>query len=232
MDVVVEVRGLHYRYPDGTEALKGVDFRLDVGEQVALLGANGSGKTTFALHLNGLLRGQGIVRICGVDVSPASLAAVRRKVGMVFQDADSQLFMPTVIEDVGFGLLNQGVSPAEACERARLALEHVGMGGAASRAPHHLSAGEKRRVALAGILALDPEILVLDEPTTFLDPPGQRALADLLRSLPQAKILITHDMSFARATCSRAVFFREGSVAAEGPVGEVAARFGWDFAAR
>lgn len=232
MGPVVEVRSLKYRYPDGTEALKGVDFRLEAGEGVALLGANGSGKTTFALHLNGLLSGSGAVRICGMEVTPASLAAIRRKVGMVFQDADSQLFMPTVIEDVGFGLLNQGLAPEEACERAQIALEQVGMVGTGSRAPHHLSAGEKRRVALAGILALDPEILVLDEPTTFLDPPGQRALSDLLRNLPQAKILITHDMPFALATCSRAVFFHDGSVAAEGPVEEIAARFGWGLAAR
>jgi cobalt/nickel transport system ATP-binding protein len=157
---------------------------------------------------------------------------VRRKVGLVFQDADSQLFMPTVLEDVSFGLLNQGLSAGAACERAQIALEQVGMAGAGGRVPHHLSAGEKRRVALAGILALDPEILVLDEPTTFLDPPGQRAMADLLRNLPQAKILITHDMPFALATCSRAVFFRDGTIAAEGPVEEVAARFGWGSATR
>ena len=229
---VVEVRGLSFRYPDGTEALKGIDFHLDAGESVALLGPNGSGKSTFALHLNGLLTGEGLVRVCGGEVTRASLAAVRRKVGLVFQDSDTQLFMPTVLEDVAFGLLNQGLTPQAAVERALRALERVGMAGAPSRAPHHLSAGEKKRVALAGILALEPDVLVLDEPTTFLDPPGQRALADLLRNLPQAKILITHDIPFARATCSRAVFFREGIVAWEGPVEEVATRFGWDFSAR
>ncbi len=229
---VVDVNGLQYSYPDGTQALRGVNFHLEAGEAVALLGANGSGKTTFALHINGLLRGRGSVSVCGMEVEPRSLALVRRKVGMVFQDADSQLFMPSVLEDVTFGLLNQGLSSEDACERARVALRQTGMAGAETRAPHHLSAGEKRRVALAGILALDPEILVLDEPTTYLDPPGQRALADLLRALPQAKILITHDVPFAHATCSRAVFFHDGAVVAEGPVEAVAARFGWGLAAR
>jgi len=229
MPAVVEVRGLRYRYPDGTEALKGIDFDLNEGESVALLGPNGSGKSTFALHLNGLLRGQGEVRVCGMDVTGASLRDVRRKVGLVFQDSDTQLFMPTVLEDVAFGLLNQGLSPEGARKTAQTALELVGMGRSSERGPHHLSAGEKKRVALAGILALEPDLLILDEPTTFLDPPGQRALADLLRNLPQAKILITHDMPFARAICSRAVFFHEGCVAAEGKLETVAARFGWDF---
>jgi len=232
MTPVVEVRGLRYRYPDGTEALRGVDFRLDAGEAVALIGANGSGKTTFALHLNGLLAGDGSVRVCGIEVGRSSLAAVRRKVGLVFQDSDTQLFMPTVLEDVAFGLLNQGCTPAQARERAHLSLERVGMRGADQRPPHHLSAGEKKRVALAGILALEPEILVLDEPTTFLDPPGRRALADLLRNLPQAKILITHDIPFAGAICSRAAFFADGRIAAEGNVENLAGRFGWDFSVR
>jgi len=232
MKPLVEVLGLRYRYPDGTEALRGIDFRLHAGESVALLGANGSGKSTFALHLNGLLQGEGSVRVCGIEVTRATLAAVRRKVGLVFQDSETQLFMPTVLEDVAFGLLNQGMAPGKACERAQLELDRVGMRFAQTRAPHHLSAGEKKRVALAGILALEPDVLVLDEPTTFLDPPGQRALAELLRNLPHAKIMITHDIPFARATCSRAVFFHEGCLVAEGTVEEVATRFGWDFSAR
>jgi len=138
--------------------------------------------------------------------------------------------MPSVLEDVAFGLLNLGVHPVDAAARAKEALERVGMGAAVGRAPYHLSAGEKKRVAIAGILAMDPEILVLDEPTTFLDPPGQRALAGLLAGLPQAKILVTHDIPFADAICNRAVFFERGRIAAEGPVAEIAARFGWDFA--
>ena len=224
---LLEVRRLHFRYDDGTRALRGVDFRLERGETVALLGANGSGKTTFVLHLNGLLEGQGEVSVCGLPVTRKNLAAVRRGIGLVFQDSESQLFMPSVLEDVAFGPLNHGLSPAEAAARARAALETVGMAAAAERAPYHLSAGEKKRVAIAGILATDPEILVLDEPTTFLDPPGQRSLAELLARLPQAKILVTHDIPFARATCSRAVFFREGTIAAEGTVDELLRRFNW-----
>ena len=224
---LLEVRRLHFRYDDGTRALRGVDFRLERGETVALLGANGSGKTTFVLHLNGLLEGQGEVSVCGLPVNRKNLAAVRRRIGLVFQDSESQLFMPSVLEDVAFGPLNHGLSPAEAAARARAALETVGMAAAAERAPYHLSAGEKKRVAIAGILATDPEILVLDEPTTFLDPPGQQSLAELLTRLPQAKILVTHDIPFARTTCSRAVFFREGTIAAEGTVDELVRRFNW-----
>jgi len=229
MQPLVEVAGLTYRYEDGTEALKGVNFRLMAGESVALFGANGSGKSTFARHLNGLLTGTGKVEVCGMEVSSRTASSIRRKVGLVFQDSDTQLFMPTVLEDVAFGLLNQGIAPDEARKRAMAALDRAGMLSAMSKAPYHLSAGEKKRVAIAGILALEPEILVLDEPTTFLDPPGQRALAELLRNLPQAKILITHDTPFALATCTRAVFFREGVVEAEGTVRSIADRFGWEF---
>ena len=227
---LIEVRDLHFQYEDGTAALRGVNFRLEPGETVALLGANGSGKTTFVLHLNGLLQGKGSVGVCGLAVEAKNYDTVRRKIGMVFQDSESQLFMPTVVEDVAFGPLNHGIDPHEATHRAAAALERVGMSAAADKAPYHLSAGEKKRVAIAGILAMDPEILVLDEPTTFLDPIGQRGLAELLANLPQAKIVVTHDIPFARALCNRAVFFQNGAIAAEGPVEEVVARFGWDFA--
>ena len=142
-DPLIEVRGLRFRYDDGTEALRGIDFRLERGETVALLGANGSGKTTFVLHLNGLLRGEGAVAVCGLPVEKSNLAFVRRKIGLVFQDSESQLFMPSVLEDVAFGPLKHGLTPAEAAAKARAALETVGMAGAANRAPYHLSAGEK-----------------------------------------------------------------------------------------
>lgn len=230
MSPLILVRGLRYRYEDGTTALNGVDFRLDPGETVALLGANGSGKTTFALHLNGLLTGEGTVEVCGMPINSRNIVEIRRKIGLVFQDSESQLFMPTVLEDVAFGPLNHGLSPEMALERATAALALVGMSGAAGKAPYHLSAGEKKRVAIAGILAVEPDILVLDEPTTFLDPPGQRALAQLLCDLPQAKILITHDMPFARALCTRAVFFSNGSIVAEGSVEQMAQRYEWQFA--
>ncbi len=225
---VVEVRGLKYRYGDGTVALDGVDFELAAGETVAVFGANGSGKTTFAHHLNGLLTGEGSVSICGMRVERQTLARIRRKVGLVFQDSDTQLFMPTVLEDVAYGPRNLGCDQAAAQARALDALHLVGMEHAAAKAPYHLSAGEKKRVALAGVLAMDPEILVLDEPTTFLDPPAVRDLAALLRRLPQAKVIVTHDALFARALARRAVFFHKGKIAAEGTVDEIIRRFGWD----
>ena len=225
---LIEVRGLSFRYEDGTLALNGVDFRLEPGETVALLGPNGSGKTTFLLHLIGLLRGEGEIIVCGRPVRRENLDFVRRKVGVLFQDADEQLFMPTVLEDVAFGPLNQGLPPQEAQRVALETLAQVGMQGAAGRAPYHLSAGEKRRVALAGVLAMGPEILVLDEPTTFLDPPSQRHLLDVLRALPQSKLLATHDAAFARALAARAVFFEGGRVVDSGPVDEVARRRHWE----
>lgn len=228
MTPLIEVNDLRFRYPDGTVALDGVDFRLYPGETVALLGANGSGKTTFVLHLNGILQGEGQVSVCGMPVTKETLPEVRRKVGLVFQDADEQLFMPTVLDDVTFGLLNLGMTPDEAIAQARAALARVGMDGASGKAPYHLSAGEKRRVALAGVLVMKPEILILDEPTTYLDPPGQRNLLDLLLELPQAKIVVTHSSTLALAASQRAVFFQKGKIAGEGLTAEIIQRFQWD----
>ncbi len=227
MEPLIEVRNLRFRYENGTLALDGVNFQLYPGETVALLGPNGAGKTTFVLHLNGLLRGEGLIRVCGLEMRKENLAEIRRKVGMLFQDPDEQLFMPTVLEDVAFGPLCRGLAPEEAERRARAALEQVGMKEAASRAPYHLSAGEKRRVALAGVLAGDPEILILDEPTTYLDPPGKSELLALLADLPQAKIIVTHDSLFAGRIATRGVFFSRGKVIATGPVGELVRQFGW-----
>jgi cobalt/nickel transport system ATP-binding protein len=227
MEFLVHARDIHYQYEDGTKALDGVNFYLFPGETVALLGANGSGKTTFALHLNGLLQGSGEIDVCGMRVGKATLASVRSKVGMVFQDSDEQLFMPTVLEDVAFGPMNLGMSRMEAVVKATWALGEVGMDYALDKAPYHLSAGEKKRVALSGVLAMNPEVLVLDEPTTFLDPPGRRSLVHLLRKLPQAKLIITHDVNFAMALASRAVFFEKGKVMADAPIDEIVRRFDW-----
>jgi cobalt/nickel transport system ATP-binding protein len=226
-DALIAVRNLRYTYEDGTRALDGIDFLLREGETVALLGANGSGKTTFVLHLNGLLLQDDSVTVCGLRVNKDTLAEVRRLVGLVFQDSDEQLFMPTVLEDVAFGPMNLGMTTDDAVAVARNALSRVGMADHENKAPYHLSAGEKRRVALAGVLAMSPRILVLDEPTTFLDPPGERELLDILRSLPQAKVIVTHDIMFARAIATRAVFFQKGRIVAEGSVDEIVGRFNW-----
>jgi cobalt/nickel transport system ATP-binding protein len=230
MTPLIEVRDLSFQYEDGTRALENVSFTLLPGETVALLGANGSGKTTFVLHLNGTLRGEGSIQVCGTPLTKETLPLVRSKIGMVFQDSDEQLFMPTVLEDVSFGPLNMGLSQEEAIAKAKSAIEKVGMGHALDKAPYHLSAGEKRRVALAGVLSMDPEILVLDEPNTFLDPPGLRNLLHLLKGLPQAKLIITHNMLFALGVANRAVFFEKGKLVADGAVPEIMDRFDWTYA--
>lgn len=228
MSRLLEVRGLRYAYPGGARALDGVDFDLEAGECVAVLGPNGSGKTTFLLHLNGLLMGEGSVEVCGLRLQPATIRQVRSRIGLVLQDPDDQLFMPTVLEDAAFGPRNLGLPPHEAEARARAALERVGMAHAVDRTPYQLSAGEKRRVAIAGVLAMEPEILVLDEPTTFLDPPARSELIRLLQGLPQAKIVVTHEAGLARALATRAVFFERGRITASGPVEDIIRRFAWD----
>jgi cobalt/nickel transport system ATP-binding protein len=229
MTPLIEVRDLHFQYEDGTKALEGVNFTLQPGETVALLGANGSGKTTFVLQLNGVLRGQGSITVCGVPLTKETLPQIRSKIGMVFQDSEEQLFMPTVLDDVAFGPLNQGKPEQVAIAMATRELERAGLANVRNKAPYHLSAGEKRKVALAGVLAMEPEILILDEPTTFLDPPAERNLLQLLGELPQAKLIVTHNIRLAASLASRAVFFEKGKLVAEGSVDEIARRFEWTY---
>ncbi|MEU9232060.1 ABC transporter ATP-binding protein [Streptomyces subrutilus] len=213
----LEVAGLAYAYPDGHQALFGVDLTVGHGERVALLGPNGAGKTTLVLHLNGILAGGvGSVRVAGMPVEKRNLAEVRRRVGIVFQDPDDQLFMPTVREDVAFGPAAAGMRGAELEERVRDALEQVGMAGFAERPPHHLSFGQRRRVAVATVLAMRPEILVLDEPSSNLDPASRRELADILRSLDVTVLMVTHDLPYALELCPRSVVLSEGVIAADG----------------
>ena len=227
MAQIVEVRNLHYTYEDGTAALQGIDFDLAHGARISLLGPNGSGKTTFVHHLNGILRGAGSVILDGLPVTERNLKEIRKRVGLVFQDSDNQLFMSSVLEDVAFGPMAAGLPAKEAAERALAALDRVGLSGKAEKAPWHLSAGEKKRAAIAGILATDAKLLVLDEPTTFLDPPGRRSLAELLSTLPQAMILVTHNREFAAQLTENAAFFENGRIVARGAIHAVAEQFGW-----
>lgn len=219
---VVAVSDVVFHYPDGHRALDGADLQVAAGERVALLGPNGAGKTTLALHLNGIhLPDTGTVRILDLPVEEAHLTQVRRQVGLLFQDADDQLFMPSVREDVAFGPANLGLRGDELERRVDAALAAVGAGTVADRAPHHLSGGEKRRVALAGVLAMDPAVLVLDEPTSGLDPAGRRELVEVLARLEQTQLVITHDLPFALELCPRAVVMDAGRVVADGPTASV-----------
>jgi cobalt/nickel transport system ATP-binding protein len=221
-DAAVEVRDLTYSYPDGSPALRGVDLSVAAGERVAVLGPNGAGKTTLILHLNGiLLPSEGTVEIGGLSVVPENFKEIRRRVGVVFQDPDDQLFMPTVRDDVAFGPANLGLRDEALAERVRGALDAVGMGHAAPRPPHHLSFGQRRRIALATVLAMDPQILVLDEPTSNLDPAARRDLADILTSLPVTGLIVTHDLPYALELCPRSVILNEGTVVADGPTAEI-----------
>jgi cobalt/nickel transport system ATP-binding protein len=218
----LEVRDLSFSYPDGRKALDGADFHIHPGERVALLGANGAGKTTLVLHLNGILRpSAGIVRVAGLDVTDDNLLEIRRRVGLVFQDPDDQLFMPTVRRDVGFGPANFGVEGEELDRRVRGALEAVGMITSIDRAPHHLSLGERRRVAVATVLAMEPRILVLDEPSSNLDPAGRRELAAMLDSLDITMLMVTHDLGYAQALCERTMIMNDGKIVADGPTREI-----------
>jgi cobalt/nickel transport system ATP-binding protein len=219
---VLDVRGLAYAYPDGHQALFGVDLHVHAGERVALLGPNGAGKTTLVLHLNGILHaGAGTVEISGLPVAKPNLKEIRRRVGIVFQDPDDQLFMGSVRADVAFGPANLGISGAELEARVMTALEQVGMAEYADRPPHHLSFGQRRRVAVATVLAMQPEILVLDEPSSNLDPASRRELADILRSLDVTVLMVTHDLPYALELCPRSVVLSDGHVVADGPTYDV-----------
>ncbi len=219
---IVEVEGLAYRYPDGTQALRGLSFRVVHGEAVAVVGANGAGKSTLLLHLNGYLTPQaGRVRIGDFPLTKQTIPEVRKTVGMVFQDPDDQLFMPTVNDDVAFGPLNLGLPPEEVEKRVAGALERVGALGLRERPPYHLSGGEKRSVAIATVLAMSPDILVMDEPSSNLDPGARRRLIRLLQSFEHTKILATHDLDLVLELCHRTIVIREGQVAADGPTAEI-----------
>lgn len=218
------VDSLAFAYPDGHQALFGVDLRIDPGERVALLGPNGAGKTTLVLHLNGIhLAGHGSVTVAGTPVEKGSLKEIRRRVGLVFQDPDDQLFMPTVREDVAFGPANLGLRGDDLDERVHDALRAVGMEEHADRSPHHLSFGQRRRVAVATVLSMQPDVLVLDEPSSNLDPASRRELAEILLGLEQTILLVTHDLPYALELCPRSLVMNGGTIVADGKTADVLA---------
>jgi cobalt/nickel transport system ATP-binding protein len=219
---VLDVAGLAYAYPDGHQALYGVDLHVHQGERVALLGPNGAGKTTLVLHLNGILTaGAGSVAVSGLPVTKQNLREVRRRVGVVFQDPDDQLFMSTVREDVAFGPANLGLRGPELDHRVAEALDMVEMADFADRPPHHLSFGQRRRVAVATVLAMRPEVLVLDEPSSNLDPASRRELADIVTALDVTVLMVTHDLPYALQLCERSVVLSDGVIVGDGATFDV-----------
>ena len=213
----IEIEHLTFAYPDAHRALEDVSLRIEPGEKVALVGPNGAGKSTLILHLNGILTGGGSVRVCGLEVSGRNLARVRAMVGLVFQSPDDQLFSPTVYDDVAFGPLYQGLPEAEVRARVNEALAAVNMSDYARRVSHHLSAGEKKRIAIATVLSMHPEVLVLDEPTAGLDPRARRSLIHLLGDLPLTMLVSTHDLRMVSELFPRMVIMDEGCIVADGP---------------
>lgn len=213
----IEIDNLSFNYPDGHAALRQVSLRIQPCEKVALVGPNGAGKSTLILHLNGILSGQGDLKVAGLPVVKENLGRVRARVGLVFQNPDDQLFSPTVYEDVAFGPRYQGLPPAEIEQRVREALAVVNMSDYARRVSHHLSVGEKKRIAIATVLSMQPEVLVLDEPTAGLDPRARRSLIRLLEKLDITMLVSTHDMLMAREIFPRMVIMDEGRIVADGP---------------
>lgn len=218
----LSVKDLAYAYPDGHQALFGVDLDIEFNSRVALLGPNGAGKTTLVLHLNGILQTMtGSVSVAGIEVVKENLKEIRRRVGIVFQDPDDQLFMPTVFDDVAFGPINLGLSKEEVKERVEIALQTVKMQDFAERPPHHLSFGQRRRVAVATVLAMQPDILVLDEPSSNLDPASRRELSEILLNLDVTIFMVTHDIPYALEICPESAILNGGKIVARGNTREL-----------
>lgn len=210
-EVVVE--HLSYLYPDGTPALNDVCFEVFAGENVALVGPNGAGKSTLLLHLNGIIENtNGCITIAGKILNKKNVVDIRKKVGVVFQDPDDQLFMSTVFDDVAFGPINMGLSEEKVKERVRMALQKVGLAGFEGRCPHHLSFGEKKRISVATVLSMEPDILLLDEPTSNLDPSGRRSMIETLKTLSSTKIIASHDIEMLLEICDKAILLDKGKI--------------------
>lgn len=219
---IVEFQDIHFNYPDGTEALKGASFRIIHGEAVGIVGANGAGKSTLLSHMNGyLLPSSGTVTIGDLQLDKKTRMEIRKKVGVVFQNPDDQLFMPSVFEDVAFGPLNLGMSPEKTKERVHEALKTVGCLPLKDKPPHHLSCGQKSAVAIATVIAMQPDILVMDEPASSLDPRARRQLINLLKAFKHTRIIASHDLDLIMDVCERCIVIKDGVVAADGPAGEI-----------
>jgi cobalt/nickel transport system ATP-binding protein len=218
---VVKVNDLHFSYPDGHAALRGVSLRLCQGDKVALVGPNGAGKSTLLLHLNGILNGKGDIDVGGIRLTRDNLSVIRGMVGLVFQNPDDQLFSPTVFEDVAFGPLHMGLPEGEVIARVDKALEAVRMSAYRERLSHHLSVGEKKRIAIATVLSMDPSILILDEPSAGLDPRARRTLINLLRELPITMLVSTHDMKLVQELFPRTIVMDDGRIVADGSTREI-----------
>ncbi len=214
MQKVIEIKNLNYTYPDGTSALKDITLDVFKGDSVAIIGPNGAGKTTLLLHLNGILNGNNAVKVCNLSINESNLGEIRKKVGLLFQDPDDQLFMPTVFDDVAFGPVNMGLGKDEVEKRVKEALRFVDMEGYKERISHHLSFGEKKRISFATILSMNPEILVLDEVTGNLDPKHRKRFIRFLKDMDITKLIATHDMDMVLAICNKVVVMDEGKITA------------------
>jgi cobalt/nickel transport system ATP-binding protein len=223
MQELITVENLSFSYPDGQRALTNVNLRIYRGDSVAIVGPNGAGKSTLVLHFNGILRSNGHVKLLGKAVDDNNLRWVRSRVGLVFQNPDDQLFSPTVFDDVAFGPMNMDYSEAEVEQAVKLSLELVGMAGFEKRSPHHLSVGEKKRIAMATVLSMSPEVLVIDEPTSNLDPRGKWDIIEVLKELSVTKVVVSHDLEMVGALCQRMVIIDRGRVAADGATADILA---------
>jgi cobalt/nickel transport system ATP-binding protein len=218
---VIKIENLSFTYPDGRQALHNISLAVTRGEKVGLIGPNGAGKSTLLLHLNGILHKNGAVKILGQTLESSNLKRVKSQVGMVFQNPDDQLFSPTVFDDVAFGPLNMGWTEEKVRKSVCSALKSVGISGFEKRSPHHLSLGEKKRVAMATVLSMNPEILVFDEPSSNLDPRGRWGLIQLLMSLPVTQVIATHDLELVKLICQRTIILNQGKIVANGPTSSI-----------
>ncbi len=216
MNEAIAINNLSFSYPDGRQVLKDISLTVHKREAVAIVGPNGAGKSTLLIHLNGILQGNGAVKVLGLPVVAKNLKQIRQKVGLVFQEPEDQLFSATVFDDVAFAPINLGYEEAEVKRRVAQALDWVGMKGYEQRSSHHLSVGEKKRIAIATILSMEPELLVIDEPSANLDPRGKWSLIDLLRQLPMTKVVATHDLELVEALCERTLIIDGGMIVADG----------------